>query len=137
MKPKRTILCVDDDEAALSIRKLMLETRGYRVLPCTSGEAALRAFQESGADLLLSDVMMPGMQGTDLVARVKELSPQTPAILISGRVKVYQADTQADLFLAKGMYGPAELLEHIRTLLVRRRTPRRVPAAAPTARSVA
>ena len=45
MKSKKTILCVDDHEQALSIRKLMLETRGYRVIDCTSGEQALEAFR--------------------------------------------------------------------------------------------
>ena len=40
MKPKRTILCVDDDERSLSIRKLMLETRGYRVITCFNGLVA-------------------------------------------------------------------------------------------------
>lgn len=139
MKPKRVILCVDGDESALSIRKLMLETRGYRVLPCTNGGAALRIFQEGGVDLVLSDVVMPSMPGTDLVARVKELAPQTPTILISARLKAYQAGTQADLFLPKGMYGAVDLLEHIRRLLVRRRGPKRSTAAgsSPSARSVA
>ncbi len=37
MKPKRTILCVDDNEQSLSIRKIMLETRGYRVIACSNG----------------------------------------------------------------------------------------------------
>ncbi len=41
MKPKRTILCVDDNEQSLSIRKVMLETRGYRVIACNNGEEAL------------------------------------------------------------------------------------------------
>jgi two-component system, OmpR family, response regulator CpxR len=41
MKPKRTILCVDDNEQSLSIRKIMLETRGYRVVTCSTGAQAL------------------------------------------------------------------------------------------------
>ena len=41
MKPKRTILCVDDNEQSLSIRKVLLETRGYRVISCQNGEDAL------------------------------------------------------------------------------------------------
>ncbi len=38
MKPKKTILCVDDNEQSLSIRKILLETRGYRVVVCNNGE---------------------------------------------------------------------------------------------------
>ena len=45
MRPKKTILCVDDNEQALSVRKFMLETRGYRVLTATGSEAALELFQ--------------------------------------------------------------------------------------------
>ncbi len=125
MKPKRTILCVDDNEQSLSIRKVMLETRGYRVLPCTSGEEALARFKVGGVDLVLTDLVMPGLDGTKLVEAIKELSPQTPAILLSGKVRMYDRDTRADVFLPKGMYAPAELLERIRLLLVRKRGPKR------------
>jgi two-component system, OmpR family, response regulator CpxR len=125
MKPKKTILCVDDDEQSLSIRKIMLETRGYRVLACRNGEQALDAFRRGGVDLVLTDLIMPGVDGAQLIAQLKALAPQTPAVLISGRVKIYERDTQADLFLPKGMYEPAELLERIRVLLTRKRGPKR------------
>ncbi len=126
MKPKRTILCVDDNEQSLSIRKLILETRGYRVITAPNGEAALEAFRTGGVDLLLSDLIMPGMDGHALVEEVKAISPQTPAILFSGKIKFYDRDTRADVFFPKGAYAPAELLERIRTLLVRKRGPKRV-----------
>jgi two-component system, OmpR family, response regulator CpxR len=125
MKPKKTILCVDDNEQALSIRKVMLETRGYRVLACNSGEQALEAFRRGGIDLVLTDLIMPGVDGTRLIEEVKRVSPQTPAILISGRSKIYERETVADVFLPKGMYEPMDLLERIRLLLVRKRGPKR------------
>ena len=125
MKPKRTILCVDDNEQALSIRKVMLETRGYRVLACNSGEEALERFRRGGVDLVLTDLVMPGLDGTRLIEEIKNLSPQTPAILLSGKVRIYDRDTRADVFLPKGMYNPAELLERVRLLLVRKRGPKR------------
>jgi len=125
MKPKRTILCVDDNEQSLSIRKVLLETRGYRVLTCATGEEALERFKKGGVDLVLTDLMMPGLDGTRLIEQIKGLSPQTPAILLSGKVRIYDRDTRADVFLPKGMYAPAELLERIRLLLVRKRGPKR------------
>jgi len=125
MKPKKTILCVDDNEQALSIRKVMLETRGYRVIACNNAEAALEAFRCSPVDLVLTDLIMPGMDGSRLIEEIKSRSPQTPAILISGRVKIYERDTLADVFLPKGMYEPIDLLERIRLLLVRKRGPKR------------
>ena len=133
MKPKKTILCVDDNEQALSIRKILLQTRGYRVVACNSGAAALEAFQRGGVDLVLTDLMMPGVDGSRLIEEIKSLSPQTPAVLISGRIKIYERETTADVFLCKGMYEPAELLERIRLLLVRKRGPkchRQVPVRA-------
>jgi CheY-like chemotaxis protein len=129
MRIKKTILCVDDNEQALSIHKVILETRGYRVVACSSGRSALEAFAKGGVDLVLSDWGMPEMDGAELVERIKARSPDTPAILFSGRVKVYEKETRADLFLAKGMYAPAELLERIRQLLVRKRGPKRATPA--------
>ena len=125
MKPKRTILCVDDSEQSLSIRKIMLETRGYRVLAYTDAQQALERFSKGGVDLVLTDLIMPGIDGSKLIEGIKDISPATPAILLSGKVKVYERETGADVFLAKGMYAPADLLERIRLLLVRKRGPKR------------
>lgn len=125
MKPKRTILCVDDNEQSLSHRKIMLETRGYRVVICTRGQEALERFKQGGIDLVLTDMAMPGLDGPQLIAAVKNLSPHTPAILISSKARVYVHDSQADVFLARGMYAPADLLERIRQLLLRKRGPKR------------
>ena len=138
MKAKKTILCIDDNEQSLSIRKVLLETRGYRVITCNNGSDALEVFKKGGVDLVLSDLVMPGLDGTALIEHVKTISPQTPAILISGTIKVYERDNRADVFLPKGMYAPVELLERIRLLLVRKRGPKRAvlpyqpaPAARP------
>ena len=126
MKPKRTILCVDDNEQSLSHRKIMLETRGYRVASFSRGQDAIERFKQGGIDLVITDMTMPGLDGPQLIATVKNLSPQTPAILISSKLRVYDHESQADVFLAKGMYAPADLLERIRLLLVRKRGPKRM-----------
>lgn len=126
MKPKRTILCVDDNEQSLSHRKIMLETRGYRVAAFTRGEDALARFTQGGIDLVIADMAMPGLDGPQLIARIKDASPLIPAILISSKVRIYDHDSQADVFLSKGMYAPADLLERVRQLLVRRRGPKRL-----------
>lgn len=125
MRPKRTILCVDDNEQALSIRKIMLETRGYKVMTSANGAEALEIFKKGGVDLVLTDFMMPGLDGATLVRRIKDIAPETPAVLFSGKIKVYENDMKADVFLPKGMYAPAELLERIRILLVKKRGPKR------------
>ena len=92
----------------------------------------------SGAVAVLTDLIMPGVDGSKLIDAIKTLSPQTPAILFSGKVRIYDRDTQADVFLPKGMYAPSELLERIRLLLVRKRGPKRThPRTHPSAQNVA
>jgi len=136
MKPKRTILCVDDNEQTLSHRKIMLETRGYRVASFSRGEEAVERFRQGGIDLVITDMAMPGLDGPQLIATVKKISPQTPAILISSKVRIYDHESQADVFLAKGMYAPADLLERIRLLLVRKRGPKRMQPRPPVSRQI-
>jgi two-component system response regulator CpxR len=131
MKPKRTILSVDDNEQSLSSRKIMLETRGYRVASYSRGEDALERFRQGGIDLVVTDMAMPGMDGPKLITAIKAMAPQVPAILISSKVRIYDHDSQADVFLARGMYAPADLLERIRLLLVRKRGPKRLMLRTP------
>jgi two-component system response regulator CpxR len=125
MKPKRTILCIDDDERSLSIRKVMLETRGYRVLTCTDPDRAVDIMTLGGIDLVLADLMMPKLSGARLIDRLKAISPGTPALLFSGSVNCCTEESLADGWLPKGEFAPMELLERIRVLLIRKRGPKR------------
>jgi two-component system, OmpR family, response regulator CpxR len=125
MRPKKIILCVDDNELSLSIRKFMLETRGYRVVTASSSQQALELFREGGIDLVLSDLIMPYMDGNELIRRMKELAPEVPTILISGTVKAFDRANHADAFLPKGARSPVEMLERIRVMVARRRGPRK------------
>ena len=84
MKPKRTILCVDEDERSLSIRKVMLQTRGYRVVACSDPTHAVEAMKNGGIDLILADLVMPKLSGGKIVDQLKTISPSTPAIVFSG-----------------------------------------------------
>jgi len=111
----------------------MLETRGYRVLAYSNSEAAFQRFKEGGVDLVLADLVMPGFDGTRLIEQIKNVSPETPAILLSAKVRSYDQETRADIFLPKGMYGPADLLDRIRTLLIRKRGPKRTHSPLPMA----
>lgn len=133
MKPKRTVLCVDDNEQSLSHRKIMLETRGYRVASFARGEEAFARFVQGGIDLVIADMAMPGLDGPQLIGKIKDLAPHTPAILISSKVRIYDHASQADVFLTKGMYSPADLLEKVRLLLVRKRGPKKMYHQRPAA----
>ena len=125
MKPKRNILCVDDDERSLSIRKVTLETRGYRVVTCSDPEKALEIVRNGGIDLIIADLIMPKMTGAELIAKAKEIAPCLPTILFSGSVSHYTEHSYADVWLPKGTFAPAELLERVRIALIRKRGPKR------------
>ena len=126
MRPRKVILCVDDNEQALSVRKFLLETRGYRVLTALSGEEALEAFRSGGIDLVVSDLLMPQLDGNELVRRMKEITPEVPMLLLSGTVKAFDRASHADAFLPKGACAPLELLERIRIMIARKRGPKKV-----------
>jgi two-component system response regulator CpxR len=129
MKPKRTILCADGNEQALSIRKILLETRGYRVVCCARADQALEHIRGGNVDLVIADLILPDLDGPRLIEAAKAVSPRTPAILLSTRLKLFEYETKADVFLSKNAQSSAELLGHVRTLLVRRRGPKRTVTA--------
>ena len=126
MTIKKTILCVDD-EHSLSIHKVTLETRGYRVLACGTAAEALHLLAHRRVDLVLSGTVLPDVQPSELVRGIKSHSAEMPIMLLSSNKRSCSVDVPVDLLLRKG-YVPAELLERIRLLLAKRRGTRR-PAA--------
>jgi len=124
MKPKRTILCVDEDERSLSIRKVMLETRGYRVVACSDPKHAVDVIKQGGIDLIVADMVMPKLARASVVDELKAISPSTPAIVFSGRPGRCSEETLAAVFLSKSECSAAQLLDHIRVALVRKRGPK-------------
>lgn len=125
MRPKKVILCIDDNDQALSVRKFVLETRGYRVLTANSAEQALELYDQGNIDLVITDLVMPHCNGNDLISRLKEIAPWVPAVLVSGSMKNFDPTSRADAFLPKGACSPQELLERVRVLLVRKRGPKK------------
>ncbi len=128
MRPKKTILCVDGNEQVLSVRTFLLETRGYRVISARTSQAALETLEGSmpgSIDLLLCDLLMPGMDGNELVRRAKGMHPGLPAMIVSGTVNAFDRAGYADVFLPKGACSPAEMIERIRVLVARKRGPKK------------
>ena len=129
MRPKKLILCVDDNEQVLSVRTFLLETRGYRVVTAPGADDALEQLRQAPPgtiDLLLCDLVMPGMDGNELVRRAKQLHPGLPAMIVSGTVHAAERAVCADVFLPKGASSPSEMLERIRVLVARKRGPKKV-----------
>jgi two-component system, OmpR family, response regulator CpxR len=135
MRPKKTILCVDDNEQVLSVRTFLLETRGYRIVAVNSAQEALEFLERSlpgSVDLVLCDLLMPQMDGNELVRRAKQVHPGLPAMIVSGTVNAFDRALHADVFLPKGASSPAEMIERIRVLVARKRGPKKAFAPAST-----
>ena len=125
MRPKKIILCVDDNEQELSILKFMLSTNGYRVLSASNGPEAIDLFSDFSVDLVLSDYSMPQMNGDQLVKRLKQVASHVPMILLGDPQKMGDHLHGADALLPKKTCSAQELLERIKVMSARKRGPRK------------
>ena len=87
-----TVLVVEDEQLVRNLARTILERQGYRVVTCSDGDEALRALSEAAnarVDLLLTDLVMPGMSGKELAERAKAARPGLRVLYTSG----YSGDT--------------------------------------------
>jgi CheY-like chemotaxis protein len=117
---KPVILCVDDEQIPLSLRKSVLEKMGYTVLTANSGTEALDRLQTEHVDLVLTDMLMPGLNGVELAREIKQRRPSLPIILFSGVNEIPEGASYADVFLSK-VEGPARMSEKISEVLAHSR----------------
>ena len=118
------ILCIDDEELGLLVRKLMLESEGFDVAVATDGKSGLELFEKSWFDLVLLDYSMPGMNGGQVAEVIRRLRPSTPIILLSAYVTLPEDHTRlADAYVTKGE-STEFLLGLIRKLITGNGTPR-------------
>lgn len=104
--PPATILIIDDNETALNIRKMVLETSGYSVLTASDVDRAMEVFTASTVDIVISDHLLEGKTGTELAAEMKRLKPGIPIVIVSGLVEPPEGMEHADLFICKGEAPP-------------------------------
>ena len=78
------ILCVDDEQFVRDLLEKVLKRRGHEVVSACDADQALAALEASEFDLLLTDVVMPGMDGFDLLRRVKSAHPGIKVIVLTG-----------------------------------------------------
>ena len=79
------ILIVDDDTAVQTTVRLLLERAGHSVVAAGDGRKGLALFEKEDFDLLFLDIFMPGMDGFETMRLVRQLRPQIPIVVISGR----------------------------------------------------
>ncbi|HPC04685.1 MAG TPA: PAS domain S-box protein [Syntrophales bacterium] len=125
VKGKETILIVDDEAIILEVTQGMLRSMGYQVFCAGSGREALDIYREKGGriDLIVLDMIMPGMSGTETFERLRELDPNGKILLCSG----YSIEGKAAKLIEKGCGGfiqkpfrMEDLSREVRTILDRK-----------------
>jgi two-component system, OmpR family, response regulator CpxR len=125
LRPKKVILWVNDNEQELSVMSFMLNTNGYRVLATASCEEAIELFSGTRIDLVLSDYVMPQMNGSRLVGRLKQIASHVPMILLGDPQTMGGELHQADALVSKKHCTSLDLLERIKIMSARKRGPRK------------
>ena len=132
---KARILVIDDDEALSEMIGIVLRNDGFDPVFCADGSAALGVFRSTQPDLVLLDLMLPGLPGTE-VCRALRARSSVPVIMLTAR------DDETDLLVGLGVgaddymtkpFSPRELMARVRVLLRRPRRPAQPPST-PTPR---
>ena len=118
----KRILLVDDEVEITEINKRYLTQAGYEVNVAHDGQEALELFQKYSIDLIITDIMMPNMDGYDLIGEVQYLSPEQPFLFITAKTsepdKIYSLSMGADDFITKP-FSPRELVLRVNNILRR------------------
>jgi CheY-like chemotaxis protein len=113
----KTVLCVDDEAIGLRVRKILLESHGFKVLTANSGQQGLNIFDEQPVDVVILDYYMPGMNGGDVAAEIRKRRPTVPIIFLSAYFSLPPAALElANAFITKGD-PPDVLIEKIEQLM--------------------
>jgi PAS domain S-box-containing protein len=122
VRGKETILIVDDEEIVMDVTRELIELMGYRVFTARSGEEGVDLYRKMGTDIdmVILDMIMPGMGGSEVFDRLREMNPEARILLSTG----FSLSDQAQEIMDKGCNGfiqkpfqPGELSLKIRQIL--------------------
>jgi two-component system, OmpR family, response regulator RegX3 len=124
------VLVVEDEESYSEALAYMLRKEGFEVAIAADGNTALMEFDRNGADIVLLDLMLPGIPGTEVCRQIRQ-SSSVPVIMVSAKDdevdKVVGLELGADDYVTKP-YSPRELVARIRAVLRRGQEPDLAPA---------
>ncbi|MBU1195077.1 MAG: response regulator transcription factor [Proteobacteria bacterium] len=123
---KETILIVDDEEDILELIKYNLKSEGYQILTAQTGEAAIKIARQSQLDLLILDLMLPGIDGLEVTRYLKNNASTRDLPIVMLTAKGEESDVVTGLELGANDYiskpfSPKVLIARIRAILRRRR----------------
>jgi two-component system phosphate regulon response regulator PhoB len=121
MENRPLVLVADDQPEITKLVSLSLQNEGFRVLTASDGPSALEHLSESNPDVLLLDIMMPGMSGIEVLREVREHHP-VPVIMLTARGAAAQVseglNLGADDYVVKP-FSPSELVARLRAVIRR------------------
>ncbi len=113
----KTVLCVDDEKIGLRVRKILLESHGFKVLTASSGQQGLALLDDHHVDLVVLDYYMPGLNGGQVAFEIRRRRPSIPIIFLSAYFSLPAADLElANAFITKGD-PPDVLVDKIKQLV--------------------
>ncbi len=122
MHQKLRLLCIDDEDIGLRVRKVVLERAGYEVLTAQTAQSGIELFKSGSFDCVILDFLMPGVNGGEIAATLREIRPEVPILLLSAYVNLPEDVLQkVDAQVLKGA-GPEQLLRQVRNMIENRRS---------------
>ena len=121
---EKTILCIEDEREMIELFKIILGRRGYRVSGALGGEEGIQRAEELEPDLILLDLMMPGLDGWEVLQRMRadEKLQKIPVIIVTA--KSQEIDRVLALHVAQvndyvtKPFGPQDLIDSVNRVLV-------------------
>jgi CheY-like chemotaxis protein len=124
---KATILLVEDEELLRAGVQEVLEIQGYKVITAPDGQQALACLGAETIDLIITDLVMPKMDGVDFVKQLREVKPDLPVIVVSGSTRNIMQRYGIDSIQVPGAnaslpkpFKSVDLIEQVRQLLAAR-----------------
>jgi two-component system response regulator CpxR len=113
-----TVLCIDDEQTALQLRRTLLESAGYKVLAAKSGALGIQIFGSEPVHAVVLDYWMADMNGLQVARQIRKVNPSVPIIILSAYGELLDESLGiADLWIRKGEEDPQYLLKKLGQLL--------------------